>query len=97
MPDGASVTSSGIELCHPTPCEAVLDPSRDWVVTFEKGNHEPKTVRIGKSVKARWVVLDVLFGFVGVVVDAVTGGWYGLDTDFIQVRLKPSQTAVPNT
>ncbi|ETA27261.1 hypothetical protein SJDPG2_04310 [Porphyromonas gingivalis SJD2] len=35
--------------------------------------------------EAKWVVLDVLGGLIPVAIDAITGNWYGLDQNKLNV------------
>jgi hypothetical protein len=42
-------------------------------------------------VGAGWVVLDVLAGLVGIIVDAATGAWYELDQDAVNAILEEQQ------
>jgi hypothetical protein len=77
-PDGATVIVNGVER-GTTPLKLSLAAKETYTITFRKPGFEDKTVVIENHAQAGWIVLDVLFGLVPVVVDAATGGWYTLD------------------
>ncbi len=49
------------------------------------------TCELNATVSARWVVLDIvpggLLGFIPIVIDAFTGEWKSLDSDYCNVTL----------
>ncbi|MCK4306166.1 MAG: PEGA domain-containing protein [Candidatus Eisenbacteria sp.] len=77
-PDGALVLVNGVER-GTTPLKLSMASKETYTITFRKEGHKDKTMVIENHVQAGWIVLDVLFGLVPVVVDAATGGWYTLD------------------
>ena len=48
---------------------------------------ESYTIEIGVG----WIVLDVLFGLVPVLVDALTGAWYEFDQRYVNAILERQQ------
>jgi hypothetical protein len=50
--------------------------------------YKSKTYNVTNHVGAGWIVLDVLCGLVGVIIDAATGSWYELDQKNINVILE---------
>lgn len=71
-----------------TPVRLNLKSDKEYDIKFEREGYETKTVHIGNSVGAGWVVLDVLGGLVPVVVDAATGAWYNLDQESVNATLE---------
>ena len=79
-PVGARITASPSVGNFPTPASMSLERKHSYTLTFTKDGYEPATFQINNSIRGGIVVLDILFtGLIGVVVDAVTGGWYKLE------------------
>jgi hypothetical protein len=76
-PPGAEVMIDGVPIGR-TPMIATLHKNKAYLVSFRSGN-QVTTCTLTKSVGAVWIVLDILFGFVPLIVDAITGDWYSLD------------------
>lgn len=57
------------------------------MLTFTKDGYSEGRVQITKSLNAGILVLDILAGLVGVIVDAATGSWYNLNPSDAQVTL----------
>ena len=95
-PTGASVFVNG-QLYGVTPLDLKLEPKHPYTIEFKKEGHQSKTVMLTNSVGAGWVIVDVIFGLVPVVVDAATGSWYNLDQDNVNAVLEAQQKqAEPN-
>ena len=87
-PDGARITASPSVGNFTTPASMSLERKHSYTLTFTKDGYEPATFQINNSIRGGIVVLDVLFtGLIGVVVDAVTGGWYKLEPKSAVVAL----------
>ncbi|MBI4811014.1 MAG: PEGA domain-containing protein [Ignavibacteriales bacterium] len=86
-PFGAKVYVNG-NLMGKTPLQLKLQSSKTYYIEFAKDGYENKTVLITNSVGAGWIILDVIFGLVPIVVDAATGNWYSLDDDNVRAVLK---------
>jgi hypothetical protein len=71
-----------------TPFHLNLDSTNTYAVEFRKSGYSSKTVLINSEVGVAWVLLDVLTGFVPVVVDALTGDWKTLDTNNVVMILQ---------
>jgi hypothetical protein len=56
-------------------------------LTFEKEGYRSATFQVNHSIRGGILVLDILLFPVGVIVDAVTGGWYKLEPKTAQVVL----------
>ncbi len=93
-PTGANVYVNG-QMLGKTPFEVVLKSDQSHNVEFRKSGFENKTVVLTNSVGAGWVVLDIVFGLIPVVVDAASGAWYGLDQDHVAAALEPVENAPP--
>lgn len=87
-PQGAIVYANGAEICSSTPCAVKLKSNQSWNLLFKKDGFKEKTILVSNKIGVGWVVLDVLFTFVGLVVDAVTGSWYEFEVDNVSVTLE---------
>lgn len=79
-PTGAKVYIDGVEE-GTTPLTASLKKGKEYNVDFKLKGYEDKTLRLTYSIGAGWVILDVLAGLVGVIVDAVTEAWFSFDIE----------------
>jgi len=89
-PSGVEVYVNG----HPmgkTPIKLKLESKKVYNIEFKKEGYETKNFTITNHVGVGWVILDVIFGLVPVVVDAATGAWYGLDQDNVNAILEKQQ------
>jgi len=86
-PSGAKVYVNG-QLMGNTPFELKLESKKTYTIEFKKDGYESKTVHISNSVGAGYIILDILFGFVPIIVDAATGAWYTLDQDNVNAVLE---------
>ncbi len=89
-PSGAEVYVNG-RMMGSTPFALKLESKETYVIEFKKEGYETKTYTITNHLGAGWVVLDVIFGLVPVVVDAATGAWYELDQENINAVLAKQQ------
>ena len=89
-PQRAEVWVNGIKMGE-TPVALKLESKKTYAIEFKKEGFEPRTYTITNHVGAGWVILDVLAGLVGVIVDAATGAWYSLDQKNINAVLKKQQ------
>lgn len=86
-PASAKVYVNG-QLMGSTPFEVKLASNKSYTIEFRKDGYEPKTVLLNNSVGAGWVVLDILGGFIPVVIDAATGSWMQLETNHVSAALE---------
>lgn len=89
-PRGAKVYVNGNPMGI-TPVMLKLESKRTYYIEFKKEGYEPETFTITNHVGVGWVILDVLGGFIPVIVDAATGAWYELDQDNVNVILERQQ------
>jgi hypothetical protein len=68
-----------------------LKKAKNHYVDIKKDGFKPAYKNITKDLQAGWVILDVLLLelVVPIVVDAITGAWYELSPDNINVELEP--------
>jgi len=85
-PQKAQVIVNGVEMGE-TPVALKLETKKTYTIEFQAEGYKPKTYTITNSVGAGWIILDVLSGLVGVIIDAATGAWYSLDQDNINAVL----------
>jgi hypothetical protein len=86
-PTAAKVYVSG-QYMGETPFELNLQSKHSYTIEFRKEGFENKTVMVNNSVGAGYIVLDVIFGLVPVIVDAATGNWYSLDQEHVTAALE---------
>jgi len=86
-PGGAKVYVNG-QFMGTTPFQLELISKHSYTIEFRKDGFQNKTVLLTNSVGGGWIVLDVIFGLVPILVDASTGDWYGLDQDHIAAALE---------
>ncbi len=77
-PQGASVYIDGNN-SGKTPMKMKLESKRSHNIEFKKEGYENKTINLTNNVSGGYVVLDILFGLLPVIIDASTGAWYDLD------------------
>lgn len=70
-----------------TPVKFKLASKKTYVIEFKFEGYKSKTVNLTNHIGAGWIVLDVLAGLVGVIIDAATGAWYSFDEKNINVTL----------
>ena len=46
------------------------------------------SIVVGQKMAAGWIILDILFGFWPIIIDAATGDWKTVDTDVVMVNLE---------
>ncbi|GAC1659120.1 MAG: hypothetical protein NVS4B3_27030 [Gemmatimonadaceae bacterium] len=97
-PSGAKVDASPVAGVYTTPMTLNLERKHNYLLTFSSPGYSPATVNINSSFGLGTVVADVLLtGLVGVVVDAATGGWYGLSPENVSASLTRTTGTRPET
>ncbi len=86
-PSGAKVYVDGQPLGS-TPFQLELKSNKTYSVEFRLDGFQSRTVILNNSVGAGWIILDVLFGLIPVVIDAATGNWYSLDQSHVRAALE---------
>jgi len=74
-----------------TPIAIKLETKKTYTIEFKKEGFKTKTYTITNHVGPGWILLDVLAGLVGVIVDAATGAWYSLDQKNVNAILEKQQ------
>ena len=78
---GMTVEVSPIGMVYDLPANISLPRKGMYVFTFKAEGYEDKKVLIRRKVSGGIVFLNILSGFVPVIIDAVTGGWYNLTSE----------------
>ena len=86
-PADADVTVDG-HYIGKTPITTELSTKTSHQVKIEKEGYQGRTTFIQSNTGALWVVLDVLFGLVPIIIDAVTGDWAELETENVNIVLE---------
>jgi hypothetical protein len=95
-PAGATVKvdPAGEKADFQTPAKISLEKKSNYVLRFSSPGYVDQQVEINKNLRAGYLILDIfLTGLIGVVVDAVTGGWNGLNPKEATVTLKKASAA----
>jgi hypothetical protein len=79
------------QLMGQTPMALTLKVNKTYTIEFRKEGYKSQTYTINNTVGAGWIILDVLAGLVGVIVDAATGAWYSLDQNNVSAVLRKQQ------
>lgn len=89
-PQKAEVWVNGTKM-GVTPLALKLESKKTYTIEFKKEGYETKSYNITNHIGAGWIILDVLAGLVGVIVDAATGAWYSLDQKNVNAILENQQ------
>ncbi len=77
-PSGIEVFVNGVSMGS-TPLRLKLASKDVYTIEFKRDGFETKSYRINNNIGAVWIVLDIIAGFVPILIDAATGAWYELD------------------
>ncbi len=86
-PTNAKVYINGFSIGH-TPISQNLESKRIYQIEFEKPGYAKKNFMITNSLNAGYLLLDILFGIIPIIVDAGNGAWYELDRNSLNARLE---------
>ncbi len=89
-PHGADIYVNGFKMGQ-TPMELSLKADKSYTIEYRKEGYESVTRIINTKVGAGWVVVDIVFGFYPVIIDAITGSWSILDQDNVNAALVKQQ------
>jgi hypothetical protein len=90
-PQGAQIYVNG-NYMGDTPIILKLESKQTYNIEFKKEGYKTKAFNITNHVGVGWIVLDVIFGLVPVIVDAATGSWYELDQKIVNALLEKQQS-----
>lgn len=85
-PSGATVFVED-EPVGQTPTKVRVDPKKGVRLKVSKKGHGTAYEYVGRQVGGLWVVLDALGGTIPALIDAITGGWYELDRETVNVYI----------
>jgi len=92
-PTGAEIWIDGVKL-GTTPAVFKLESKKTYTIEFRLDG-KSKAVRLTNHLSAGYLILDILFGLVPVIVDAATGSWMKFDTTDVIVDIQwPEATAI---
>lgn len=93
-PSGASITTNPETATYTTPTTIRLERKNSYTLIASKEGYNPAEFRIERSMRAGILILDILLFPVGVVVDAVTGGWYKLEPKAATFALERTDASI---
>ena len=92
-PAGAKVETAPAAGTFTTPTLLNLERKNSYVLTFTAPGYNPATFNLHSNIGTGTMIADILLtGLIGVIVDASTGSWYGLDPESANVTLTRSTT-----
>jgi len=74
-----------------TPLKLELRPDESYTIEFRRQGYKTEVRQIQNKIGVGWIVLDVIFGLVPVLVDALTGAWYEFDQRYVNAILERQQ------
>jgi hypothetical protein len=86
-PEKADVYVNG-ERMGSTPVKLELDPQKTYSIEYRKDGYKSITKIVKGKIGVKWIVLDILGGFVPVIVDVATGNWYEFEQEIINGNLE---------
>ena len=89
-PTGAKVFVNGLEKGK-TPLRLHLKKGKEYGIEFKMDGYQSRNFTLSYSLGAGWLILDILCGLVGIIVDAATGNWNGFDYDAYKATLEPAK------
>lgn len=93
-PQGATITTNPATGTFTTPASLEMERSNSYVLTFSREGYSDATFQIRRTMNGGILVLDILAGLVGVIVDAATGAWYNLSPEDVSVTLERQNASV---
>jgi hypothetical protein len=70
------------------PTKVELKADKEYIIQFKKNGYHTVTSVVKPKIGLGWVAVDLLGGFVPVIVDVVTGRWMVLDKKAVNVYLR---------
>ena len=89
-PQGAQVLVNGTSHGN-TPLTLKLKKGGTYAIEFVKQGFQNKSLNMTYSLGAGWLILDILSGLIGIIVDASTGNWNEFDVTAYKANLEPSK------
>lgn len=86
-PQGAALFINGMNMGK-TPMQMELKSNKSYNIEYRLEGYDNRIVVLNNSVSGGYIVLDILFGVLPVIVDAATGNWYSLDMDQVNAVLE---------
>lgn len=86
-PTGAEVFING-KYMGITPLKLKLSSKTSYSIEFRKEGYKTISRVVTNKVGGAWIILDILAGFVPIIIDALTGAWCQLDKTNVDVKLK---------
>ena len=93
-PAQARLTTQPATATATTPASLELQRKHSYVVTASLDGYRPADLQIRQEMRVVALLADVILtGLIGVVVDAVTGGWWNLEPDDATLTLERADGA----
>ena len=86
-PAGAKVETLPASGTFTTPTTLNLERKNSYTLNFTSPGYSPASFVVKNEISGGVLIGDILLGFVGVIVDAVTGAWYNLSPETATVSM----------
>lgn len=94
-PSAATITTQPGTATFTTPTTLVLERKNSYTLIARRDGYNEVQFQIRRSMRTGPLILDILFtGLIGVIVDAVTGGWYDLQPEDVSLVLERTDDSV---
>ena len=87
-PTGSLVVANPGDRKQTTPATLSLERRQNYTLTFSKDGYSTETVHLDRKMRTGVLIADLLLFPAGVIVDAITGGWYKLSPDTVSAHLR---------
>ncbi len=98
-PSGTTVSSTkagmATEMTYTTPATIAFERKGNYILTFQKEGYDSQKIELIKSMRGWMLFWDIFWFPAGVAVDAITGAWYRLEPDQVNVTLTKLSSAIP--
>lgn len=74
-----------------TPYTAELITNNTYQIKISKDKYKDAEIIVKSHISGTWVILDIICVGVPVIVDAITGSWYTLETNQINIELEKNE------
>ncbi len=87
-PSGASLTTRPETATFTTPASIRLERKHSYTLIASKEGYDSAEFQIEHKMRGWMLVLDILTFPIGIIVDAITGGWYKLEPKVASLALE---------
>jgi hypothetical protein len=94
VPGGASLTTRPETATYTTPASIRLERKHPYTLIASKEGYDSAEFRIESKLRGGILVLDILLFPIGIIVDAITGGWFKLEPKVASLALEKTDMSM---